>query len=594
MGIGDPSTVSQEGDELFINIDNFTLEEDGERIIYDSISNWLIQGTGGIDREMIALDQVELSDFSDGSNTGYDSFVNVDNEIEVDLQKRAIAKKIYSLLAGESIEDSTSDSEFWDATKKVYDFFKYELHPSKDYSWMWEQQIQPSILLKIDGIAEDTNYLTDDKTFVDLNGDGVRDETLPSVLKSSGEILQPFIRRQWKHSTNRDQNRSARITFNYDLPKNKFPMILGEQNFLLGVDLDKRKASRSEEQLVSKNVRTWGNLSNLYLRSDILSDYVKLSDIINDNEGQSAFFNYNISGHEYFGAPNWITNNKIPYGEENIAQWAEVYYADTIVESNGIWLAASGSYQNGKLRTLFGIRRDHITSESEYSRFTLRSERSSNQNFDAAEENKSNDINEVIYSPSLGALYWLNQNLAIFGNYSESVISPTGFQYDVFGDLTPPETGKGKEIGFKVSTSDNVINGQLTIFSIDKKNEQRQNISWPMLAAIYPIKDERGYLREDVPYENGYLPEEIWEIIEYKNKVTNQPVLDTETGDALVRTIFTPKGYRVADEEVRSEGLEFDLYYNPNRNVSIFLGYAYLQTEILKSALDVLEGLPKL
>ena len=47
--------------------------------------------------------------------------------------------------------------------------------------------------------------------------------------------------------------------------------------------------------------------------------------------------------------------------------------------------------------------------------------------------------------------------------------SPTGFQYDVFGDITPPETGKGKEIGFKVSTSDNVLNGQLTVFSIDKK-----------------------------------------------------------------------------------------------------------------------------
>ena len=103
-------------------------------------------------------------------------------------------------------------------------------------------------------------------------------------------------------------------------------------------------------------------------------------------------------------------------------------------------------------------------------------------------EVKSDEVNETIYCPSIGALFWINKNISIFGNYSESVISPTGFQFDVFGDLTPPETGKGKEIGFKLSSSDNVFNGQLTAFTIDKKNEQRQNISWPMLTSLYPSK----------------------------------------------------------------------------------------------------------
>ena len=101
-------------------------------------------------------------------------------------------------------------------------------------------------------------------------------------------------------------------------------------------------------------------------------------------------------------------------------------------------------------------------------------------------EIKSQKYDETIYSPSIGGLYWFTKNLAIFGNYSESVISPNGFQFDVFGDITPPETGSGKEIGLKMSTPDNVLNGQITIFSIDKKNEQRQNISWPMLTSLYP------------------------------------------------------------------------------------------------------------
>ena len=593
MGIGDPDKVSQEGDEFFIDIDNFSLEEDGERLIYDSIPTWLLKGTGGVEREMRALPQVELYDINtaeiDPTSGGYDGQLNVNNDTEVDLQRRAMAKRIYDYLVDE-INDPNSDSEFWDGTKKIYDFFKYELHSENDYGWMWEQHIQPGLLSKLDAIVEDTEYLTDEKTFVDLNGDGVKDETLPSVLKSSGEILEPFIRREWKKSNNRDSNKSARITFNYDLPKNKIGLIPGEQKFLLGIDLDRRNASRSEEQLVSQNVRTWGDLNNLYLRTDIFSDYVPLMDVINQTEGEAAFFDYITQGHQSLGAPNWITNNKIPYGEENLAKWANVYLADAVVKSNGLWLAASGSYNNGKLRTLFGIRRDHINTESEYSRFTLRAVKAGDTDFGANTEIKSQDLDETIYCPSIGALYWLTQNIAIFGNYSESVISPNGFQFDVFGDITPPETGQGKEIGFKVSSADNVLNGQLTVFSIDKKNEQRQNISWSMLTSIYPAKDELGFVRTE-PYENGYLPEEIYDFIPYEDRLGNK-VLNDETGAQEVRAIFNPKGYRVADEEVRSEGLELDLYYNPNKNISVFFGYAYLETTVLESALDTLEGLP--
>ena len=44
-------------------------------------------------------------------------------------------------------------------------------------------------------------------------------------------------------------------------------------------------------------------------------------------------------------------------------------------------------------------------------------------------------------------------------------------------------------------------------------------------------------------------------------------------------------------DEVKSEGLELDLYYNPNDNISMFLVYAFLDTVVLKSQLSILEGL---
>ena len=107
---------------------------------------------------------------------------------------------------------------------------------------------------------------------------------------------------------------------------------------------------------------------------------------------------------------------------------------------------------------------------------------------------------------------------------------------------------------------------------------------------IIPSKNNDGSIRTEA-YDNGHFPDEIYDYYYYVDRF-GRPQLDEETGIELVRAEFNPKGYRVADEEVRSEGLELDLYYNPNSNLSFFLGYAYLDTKVLESSLDVLEGLP--
>jgi outer membrane receptor protein involved in Fe transport len=112
-----------------------------------------------------------------------------------------------------------------------------------------------------------------------------------------------------------------------------------------------------------------------------------------------------------------------------------------------------------------------------------------------------------------------------------------------------------------------------------------------MLTSIYPAFNPDGSVKE-TPYDNGHLPSEIYDYYIYENKNTGEVLRDKETDDVLLRSEFNPRGYRVADEEVRSEGIELDLYYNPTPNLSLFFGYAYLETVVLESALDILEGLP--
>ena len=87
--------------------------------------------------------------------------------------------------------------------------------------------------------------------------------------------------------------------------------------------------------------------------------------------------------------------------------------------------------------------------------------------------------------------------------------------------------------------ADNVLNGQLTFFSIDKKNEQRQNISWPMLASIYPAFNPDGTRRYE-PYDNGELPTTIWDYDPYRSR-DGEYLRDAE-GRILTRATFEPKG----------------------------------------------------
>ena len=124
-------------------------------------------------------------------------------------------------------------------------------------------------------------------------------------------------------------------------------------------------------------------------------------------------------------------------------------------------------------------------------------------------------------------------------------------------------------------------------FSIDKKNDQRSNLSWAQMQAAFPASDPANAA--------------IWDI-EVVRDQNGSPIFDTNPSGSIIydddgqpvvrrRESFDPLGSRVANEEIRSQGLEFDFYYNPINQLSIFLGYAYLDTKILNSSLPVLEGL---
>ena len=87
------------------------------------------------------------------------------------------------------------------------------------------------------------------------------------------------------------------------------------------------------------------------------------------------------------------------------------------------------------------------------------------------------------------------------------------------------------------------LSGQVSLFDITKENDMLSTLGTPQLERLYPVAD--------------------------------YPLLY----DDLDGTGFSPSGRKVAGIDTQSRGVELDLYYNPSKELSLFLGYAYSDAE---------------
>lgn len=218
---------------------------------------------------------------------------------------------------------------------------------------------------------------------------------------------------------------------------------------------------------------------------------------------------------------------------------------DIQIDTTAGWIANSGSYFNGRLNTLAGVRFDLIETESKRDAFTWNDVRDPNftdpKGFGTGER-KEGEYSQ--WSPTLGVLYWLNSNIAFFANYSRSIESPSGFELNVFGDLVPPQYGEGTEVGFKFEAFEGKLNGAVMAFQIEKENHA-SSLDNDELEVIYPQSEY-----PDLYFDDG------------------------------------SRNYKGRDEPgavVEVQGIEATIYYNPTREWSFIFGYAFLDTE--KSAI---------
>jgi outer membrane receptor protein involved in Fe transport len=212
---------------------------------------------------------------------------------------------------------------------------------------------------------------------------------------------------------------------------------------------------------------------------------------------------------------------------------------------------------DGRLRTLVGYRYDDIEVDYFDRRYKIAMPRSSYRNLDYTPETANaiidDEANYHHLSPTIGALYWITNEVGFFANYAESIQSPTEIDLDPFGELLPAVTGEGYEFGLRFDLFDGKLNGQISSFYIEKENDKIVNYDYRLNEVL------------DTPEIRAEFPQ-------YFNPNNGRLV-----NDAL-------PGKRLAGDKSRAEGVELEFYYNPNRNLSFIVSYAYNNLDAIEIA----------
>lgn len=300
-----------------------------------------------------------------------------------------------------------------------------------------------------------------------------------------------------------------------------------KQQILFGLDYDQRDGSSELETLVNAGAV---NPDGSFPGNQTAKDYYQLSSGVYNYFDTTTTSNLNLTG---------TTQPSNQFIADGIATFLPDRKESATVVTKAIWTAAQGSYLDNRLHTLVGMRFDTMNVKSSFSDIKT-------GNVGGAPNPSKREEEYTQASPSIGALFWIKPGWAIFANYAESIESPTGFSIDPEGNIVPPQTGKGLEYGFKFDLLNGKLNGQILGFQVEKENDTAR-LSDIVLREIYPnLVDEDGR--------------------------------------------FTRAGAIVAGTNVESSGFEADIYYNPAPKLSLFLGYAYLNTEITESPLGLNDG----
>ncbi|CAA6679620.1 MULTISPECIES: TonB-dependent siderophore receptor [unclassified Lentimonas] len=435
-----------------------------------------------------------------------DVLVNIDNEEDLKTFMSGInAENTGTLVSPDEEREGKGFFAQGDVTHMITDDLQFKLSAMREE---WQNDIRSH---------------ADPKNVYASISQGVQDEDKEVGGIGASNRQRLYMKPSWQKQHNTDNTTSLRNTLSWNTE------VMGsKQQLIIGLDYDQRHSTSDLDALVYEG---YVNADGTYAGSDATKDYYQFIFGNRDHRDNVSSSDLDILN------PNISYPNG--YIDGGVGSYTRKQERDATVTTSAPWTALQGNYFGGRLHTLTGIRYDIMNVDSSYSNI---------QDGGVGDDPNPSKIDENYYkaSPSLGALFWLNKNWAVFANYAESIESPTGWKLTPDGDSVDPETGRGFEYGLKYDLLDGKLTGQFIAFHIEKQNDPL-SYSDTVLRTLYP------------------------------------GLIDANDN-------FNKAGANLDGTNVESDGFEADIYYNPTNSISLFLGYAYLDTEITKAPAGIDEG----
>lgn len=392
----------------------------------------------------------------------------------------------------------------------------------------WTQKFSEDMQLKVSFNRED-----DDRYALTRMG--------YSNSRVKGPVGGEYVETHWQIIDGRTLANAVKATFLWETELGDLPLIGDSRhNVLLGYDWDKLEKSPNQYDQVREGAELFdGN----YYRDDLFQHKLYLAD----------GFGPDVPGIGY-------------NGRDDLFQLRQSATSD--VTTNGYWMAVQSEFLEGRLRSLVGIRYDDINITHSYVDHVISvppayfdreipeglTEETINTEF------SDNDVPYDQWSPSIGALYWITEEVGFFANYAKSIQSPTGVDLDPFGDVIPPVYGEGYEYGLRFDLFDGKLNGQIIAFYIEKENDSIVNYDFRLGDIItyeeYGEEYPNYFFFEDRPWNENFG---TWQL----------------QNNAL-------PGKQIAGDMSRAEGVDVEFYYNPTRELSLVFSYTYNNLDAIR------------
>ena len=405
----------------------------------------------------------------------------------------------------------------------------------------WTQQLTDDLQLKIAVNRED-----DDRNALARDG-----YTAGRVRSDTGGArpFEPYVETYWRKQEGRTQANAFKSTLLWDLELDNDVPILGdsEHKMLFGSD--------------------WDQL----LRDSKMYNQVQDISALRDNDGNPGgiyFNNTDLNFERFYLSDGFGPDTpNIGFNGDN-DNWALREKTEADIQTMSGWFALQSSFLDQRLRTLVGLRYDHINTDYRVNgnRFGVAEGFINNParlkpdgsqfTYEDVVVNVDDNNTESKVSPTIGALFWLTDDVAVFANYAQSIQSPTGVELTPLGEIVPPVFGEGYEYGIRFDMFDGKLNGQINAFYIEKENDTIVNYDFRLID-VYPY-EIYGDTNPEIYFERP-----------------------PGSGNYQIQNDVLP-GKRVPGDISRSEGLEVEFYYNPNRNMSFILSYAYTNLDALE------------